>query len=377
MLVTKKEVQNVSIEIPADINKGEIYIATCKISKKSYIGQAKCYINNEGKFKIWGIKKRWKSHIYEARSELDHSKILNSAIRKYGEDNFIINTLIKCDLDKMDYWETEYIKAFNTIIPNGYNIMKGGAQRSVSEEAKQRLKEIRTGRKHSDLTKLYMTVSHLERPKKNNLPDYIYKNDTGYKIKYPIIENNKIIFIMKQKRDLNSAIKLIETLEVQHNSTEKIKQIKENRALMNKKKKDKMIDIPEFIVPIYNGIYKVGYRVEGLKFCDGSLAQTIDFNAANTNTRNLKNAKNYLKSLQIQNSDLAFKIPELPKGFNYFEMPNKKKTKKLKGFQICTGYKIKNKKKITIYKSFIDTHLTMEEKYNLAKKLYDSLQIHK
>lgn len=38
-----KITEYISTKIPEDINKGEIYMATCKISNKSYIGQAKCF----------------------------------------------------------------------------------------------------------------------------------------------------------------------------------------------------------------------------------------------------------------------------------------------------------------------------------------------
>src|SRR5579885_2084127 len=123
------------IKIEEKLNRGEIYIVNCKTNKKSYIGQAKCYVSDgNNKYKKWGTNGRWKSHIYEARRHINHSRLLDGAIRKYGENNFIVKKLCECELDKLDYWEIEYIKIFNTITPNGYNLLKGGKNRNISDE---------------------------------------------------------------------------------------------------------------------------------------------------------------------------------------------------------------------------------------------------
>ena len=48
--VNKKDKNGEIKQIPNDINMGEIYMGTCKTSGKSYIGQAKGYVNCAASF---------------------------------------------------------------------------------------------------------------------------------------------------------------------------------------------------------------------------------------------------------------------------------------------------------------------------------------
>jgi len=51
---------------------------------------------------------------------------LNSAIRKYGKDNFIVELIETCAINEIDEKEVTNIKKFNTLNPNGYNLTTGG-----------------------------------------------------------------------------------------------------------------------------------------------------------------------------------------------------------------------------------------------------------
>jgi len=77
-----------------------IYKTTNIINNKSYIGRDK---NNNPKY-------------------LGSGKILKHAIKKYGKDSFI-KEILEETLDKNR--ETFWIKYYNTISPNGYNITSG------------------------------------------------------------------------------------------------------------------------------------------------------------------------------------------------------------------------------------------------------------
>ena len=79
---------------------GDIYKATCIITNKSYIGQAK---KHQGKFdNKWGYEKRWNSHIKEAlKSKSDHCSYLNNAIRKYGYKNFTLELVDEADTKEL------------------------------------------------------------------------------------------------------------------------------------------------------------------------------------------------------------------------------------------------------------------------------------
>jgi hypothetical protein len=67
---------------------------------------------------------RWKSHVREAisKSGKDHCLLLNQAIRKYGSSAFDVIKLCDCKIEEMNTLETQYIKEYNSVVPNGYNM---------------------------------------------------------------------------------------------------------------------------------------------------------------------------------------------------------------------------------------------------------------
>ena len=96
---------------------GIIYSYINKINKKQYIGQT---INPEDRFRAH------KSNAFnEKNSEYDSP--IHRAFRKYGYDNFEYQILAQTDdLDALNLLEEFFINKFDTQIPNGYNIEKGG-----------------------------------------------------------------------------------------------------------------------------------------------------------------------------------------------------------------------------------------------------------
>lgn len=94
------------------INKGIIYIVENKISKKFYIG------------KTINFNQRKKAH----KNLRGGARLLNNAIKKYGLKNFIWKKLEKCKIKLIDNKEKYYIKKYNTMYPNGYNLTSGGGR---------------------------------------------------------------------------------------------------------------------------------------------------------------------------------------------------------------------------------------------------------
>jgi group I intron endonuclease len=93
---------------------GYIYLITNKINGKKYIGQSKCD----------DINKRWKQHkSYSTRSI---GSYLMNAYKKHGIENFIFKIICICFDEDCDIYEKEYIKKYDTIAPNGYNLTPGG-----------------------------------------------------------------------------------------------------------------------------------------------------------------------------------------------------------------------------------------------------------
>src|SRR5690606_37368139 len=86
---------------------GVIYKITNKINGKSYIGQT-----------IQSLGERWSKH----KGKHSKSKILNLAIKKYGEENFEIEPIASATKrSHLSVLEVKLINDFNTLSPNGYD----------------------------------------------------------------------------------------------------------------------------------------------------------------------------------------------------------------------------------------------------------------
>lgn len=95
------------------MDKGKIYKITNIINGKVYIG---CTISS--------LKKRYHEHLYRCFKTDYKSKLYNS-IKKYGEENFIIELITECDVDKIYETEKFYITQYNSF-ENGMNNTFGG-----------------------------------------------------------------------------------------------------------------------------------------------------------------------------------------------------------------------------------------------------------
>jgi hypothetical protein len=104
-----------------------IYVITNTVNNKKYIGQAVSHLKIRNKYKPYGSTGRLASHFREAFSKKEHQcTYLNNAIRDSGKDKFIVETLIECTKEDVDRLEIQYIKQYNSMFPEGYNIMQGG-----------------------------------------------------------------------------------------------------------------------------------------------------------------------------------------------------------------------------------------------------------
>lgn len=125
-----------------------IYLITCKISNKNYIGQT-----------LFTIDKRWRSHISQANNKNTRKYPLHYAILKYGESNFRIRQLAHITGIDATSWlnilETLYIKTYNSLVPFGYNLETGG----------------NNGRLHES-TRLKMSLAHLNKPPIPRTPEW-------------------------------------------------------------------------------------------------------------------------------------------------------------------------------------------------------------
>ena len=118
---------------------GSIYKITNTVNGKVYIGQTR--------------------HDAEKTRIRDHltgkgSRIIKSAIEKYGKDAFTYQILHDDIIPEfLDTLEIEAIEKFNTVSPNGYNLRAGGGGGSPSEETRRKLSDINKGKTISKETR--------------------------------------------------------------------------------------------------------------------------------------------------------------------------------------------------------------------------------
>ena len=112
-----------------------IYKIENKINGKCYIGQT-----------IESLQKRINRHKYSN----NHCYAIHNALKKYGIDNFDISVIddTATTMDELNELEIKYIKEYNSLSPNGYNLTTGGMNHTSSEETLEKLRNVCKGEKH-------------------------------------------------------------------------------------------------------------------------------------------------------------------------------------------------------------------------------------
>ena len=94
--------------------KKNIYIIKNKINDKCYIGQSVDYLT------------RFRKHCEEARrNNYTYKSYLYNAMNELGIENFYVE-LLESQVEDYNEKEIYYIEKYNTLRPNGYNLVKGG-----------------------------------------------------------------------------------------------------------------------------------------------------------------------------------------------------------------------------------------------------------
>ncbi len=128
---------------------GYIYMLRNKVNNKMYIGQSQQL----------DVKRRWQA--YEKLKEKSMGKVLFNALTKYGLENFEFKIICICFNEDCNKYEIDYIKKYNTTLPNGYNFHEGGKNIDIdirkksirSEEFKAKMRELFSKGKHPNFEK--------------------------------------------------------------------------------------------------------------------------------------------------------------------------------------------------------------------------------
>jgi group I intron endonuclease len=106
---------------------GFIYRIQNKVTGKSYIGQTSV-----------DLYERWRKH----SSKNSNCVYLRRALELYGKESFKFQLICVCFDKDLNKFEREYIKKYNTIVPNGYNLSSGGdSGNKHHEETKRKISE--------------------------------------------------------------------------------------------------------------------------------------------------------------------------------------------------------------------------------------------
>jgi len=92
--------------------KKSIYKITNKLNNRIYIGQSN------------DPMRRFSEHCHKSEN---YTSLINEAIQKYGVENFCFE-VIESDIENYNEREKYWIKYYNSLAPNGYNIAEGGEE---------------------------------------------------------------------------------------------------------------------------------------------------------------------------------------------------------------------------------------------------------
>lgn len=150
------------------------------IYKITNIKNNKCYIGET----IQDIKKRWRGHLSAIKRD-GGCKALKLAITKYGLENFNFEVIIICFDDDRLIYEKQYIKKYNSLVPNGYNILEGGQEGVLgfkhSEETKRLISEKSKENSNRSEIKELSRQRMIELNKRINSGEIVKKSEKWYK----------------------------------------------------------------------------------------------------------------------------------------------------------------------------------------------------
>lgn len=126
---------------------GRIYVITCSVNGKQYVGQTK---NT--------VALRWRYHIYRAKLDL---RVIYCAIRKYGINCFSVEEIDTAEsLTELNTKEIFHVSRLNTLVPNGYNLTGGGEGKIISELTREKLSKTSFGRRHTQKAKDLISLAN-------------------------------------------------------------------------------------------------------------------------------------------------------------------------------------------------------------------------
>jgi len=226
---------------------GHIYVITNNTNNKKYVGQTRSHRLNKNKYRPFGFIGRFRDHINECNSnKKNYCKYLNNALIKYGYNNFKCELIIQCDIEELNKYEKYYIKEYNTLYPNGYNLTEGGKSFSYinTNNIEYIYKKInKKSFERSDKTKELISIRLKEHTSKEDIKNMLSKNaiKQHYINKFKLFDNviinditnlDKYIYVINNNKN-NTKYVRVKINKIQTNFVGKYEDIEilKNRAL--------------------------------------------------------------------------------------------------------------------------------------------------
>lgn len=159
------------LSLPGSDTKMCIYTITNKVSGKTYVGQT---------IRLAG--ERWYKHVWAKEGSA-----ISLAIAKYGVAAFEFAAIDNAEtIEQLNYKEEFWIEHYDSISPNGYNLIGGGNNRTPSEETRLKQAAAKQGKpakpehvakRAAALRALYAARPKKEKPKKV----YVDRSSDEYK----------------------------------------------------------------------------------------------------------------------------------------------------------------------------------------------------
>lgn len=113
-----------------------IYKITNTVTGKLYIGLTSV-----------SLRERWTNHKSNCKNPDKYTSALYCSMRKHGIDNFTIGQIdTATSLEELNIKEQTYIKALNTLAPNGYNLDDGGGSQNCHPDTRVKISKALKGR---------------------------------------------------------------------------------------------------------------------------------------------------------------------------------------------------------------------------------------
>ena len=246
---------------------GYIYLIENLINGKKYVGQT---IQDD-------IYKRWNKH--KQINKRFVGTCLFNAYKKYGIENFKYKIICICFDEDTNKYEEEYINKYQTLYPNGYNMIEGGKSRKFTPILKQIISEKLRGENHP------MFGKHLKEETKQKLREKnIGINNVNYGKKLTEEQKQHLSILAKDRHKNN---KYMQSNEIKEKISKSLINYYKDESIVNKKSiKVQQFDLDNNLIKTFCSLNEAAKEI--------GVTQISIARASNPNVTNYKTCKGFI-----------------------------------------------------------------------------------